>query len=186
MPLAPALGSMPRAQRACARAGPGLYWAAAAEDPAGASKLGPGSLAHPFFVAANDDAALAFGTNPAECVPPADPRSTARALSICLALAAPIPVPRWVALDGFEMEHARDAEKRTRGLAVALGAILLAVVLETVILLRAAVLSRARVRALAEAQTSSPVIGRAWSLGVALLVATLGFLLLAAFLVRAG
>jgi hypothetical protein len=145
---------------------PGLYWAVAAADPASAARLGAGTLARPFFVASNDDAALALGTDAEACVPPRDPRETASAVSSCLALSAMVPVPRWVALDGFVMQRARGREARERGLVVALGALAIAVVLEATLLLRAAAGSRAR------------------TVAIAVLVGLLGFALLAAFIVR--
>jgi hypothetical protein len=145
---------------------PGLYWAVAATDPAGAATLGAGTLARPFFVASSDDAALALGTDTTACVPPRDPRETASAVSACLALSAIVPVRRYMALDGFAMQRALSHEARQRGLAVALGALAIAVVLEATLLLRAAAGSRTR------------------TVAIAILVGLLGFALLAAFIVR--
>ena len=192
VPVAAAPGAMPSATVRAAKLRPGLYWAIAAGDPAGAARLGPGTAARPFFVAPSDEAALAFGADPSECVPSADERETARAMAVCLALTAPTPTPRWTALDGFAMQRAREAERRARGLEIALGAILVAVLLEAVLLLRAAALARARLRTLAEAHeavveaNAAPprLAGRAWTVAIALLVALLGFALLAAFLLR--
>jgi hypothetical protein len=164
---------------------PGLYWAVEAGDPSGASKLGAGTIARPFFVAESDGTALAIGTAVLGCAPVHDPRDARRAVSACLALAAPIAVPRWTALDGFAAKRAQDAERRTRGLALALGAILVAVALEVVLLLRAAATSRARLQSALEGeQARGRLVGRAWSVGIALLVAVMGLVLLAAFLVR--
>jgi hypothetical protein len=181
-------GEMPRATVHVPPLAPGLYWAVEAGDPTGASELGPGSIARPFFVAASDEAALAFGTDPATCTPPADPRDTARVVSVCLALAGATPVPRWTALEGFTMQHARDAAKRSRGLGLALGAILLAVLLEALLLLKASASSRARLRVAEKegGEGSGRLVGRAWTVGIALLVAMMGFALMAAFLARVG
>jgi hypothetical protein len=210
-------GEMPRARVRVPPLAPGLYWAVEAGDPSGASKLGPGSAARPFFVAASDDAALAFGTDPGTCVPPADPRDTARVVSACLALAGATPVPRWTALDGFIPRHGRNAEMRRRGLAIALGALLVAVILETLLVLRASLSARARLqKAIDEGReecgaseegeprsergqqgdrsgergdrndASHRGVGPAWTLGIALLVALMGFALMAAFLARVG
>jgi hypothetical protein len=145
---------------------PGLYWAVAAADPTSGSTLGAGSIARPFFVAPSDEAALAMGTNRAVCVPPRDPRETASAVSSCLALTPIRAVPRWLALDGFAGQRALDREARSKGLAVALGAIAVAVLLEGALLWRAAARSR---------------VG---TVAVAILVGLLGFALLAAFIVR--
>ena len=192
VPVKSGAGEMPRATVRVPPLAPGLYWAVEAGDPSGASTLGPGSIARPFFVAASDAAALAFGTDPATCAPPPDPRNAARVVSACLALASATPVPRWTALDGFTMKHADDATKRARGLALALWAILLAVVLEAVLLVQTSAASRARLRA-AEAEAAAEgvegqgrLVGRAWTVGIALLVAMMGFALMAAFLARVG
>ncbi len=145
---------------------PGLYWAVAAADPDGASALGAGSIARPFFVASSDGAALAMGAERAACSLPRDPRETASAVSSCLALSPITPTPRWIALDGFVGQRALDRAARARGLAVALGAIAIAVLLEAALLWRAA--------------ARRP----AGTVAVAILVGLLGFALLAAFIVR--
>ena len=86
------------------------------------------------------------------------------------------------------MQHARDARRRRRGLALALGGLLVAAVLEVLLLLRTSVAARAKLRAHEDAADAGPVrfVGRAWSVGVGLLVALLGFALLAAFVGRVG
>jgi hypothetical protein len=200
VPVTGAAGQMPRATVRVPPLAPGLYWVVEAGDPSGGSQLGPGSVAQPFFVAASDAAALAFGTDAATCIPPPDPRDTTRVMSTCLALAAATPVPRWLALDGFAPQHTRDAAKRARGLAIALGGIGVAVILEALLVLKAALSARARLRE-AIATEDEPGQGGeksqvthgprrwaapAWTVGIALLVAMLGFALMAAFLARAG
>jgi hypothetical protein len=188
VPVKGAPGELPRATVHVPPLAPGLYWAVEAGDPAGAAELGPGTIARPFFVAATDEAALAFGTDRDTCTPPADSRETGRVVSECLALAGATPVPRWTALEGFTMQHARDAAKRSRGLALALWAILIAVILEALLLLKASATSRARLRA-AEKEGgagSGRLVGRGWTVGIALLVAMMGFALMAAFLARVG
>jgi len=183
--LAPAQGAMPSAVARVPGLPPGLYWAVASSDPAGAAALGAGTTVRPFFVAQSDEAALAFGPDATACAPPPGSRDVARAVASCLALAAATPVRRWAAIDGFAMQHAHDARRRARGLAVALGAIFVAVLLETVLLLRTAAAARARVAEDASVAGGAAVgAGRGWSVAVALLVALLGFGLLAAFLVR--
>jgi hypothetical protein len=178
-------GENPRATVHVPPLAPGLYWAVESGDPVGASELGAGTIARPFFVAASDEAALAFGTDRDVCAPPPDARDTARAVSACLALAAATPVPRWTALEGFTAQHARDAAKGARGLALALWAILVAVVLELVLLLKASATSRARLRA-AESAGTGRLVGRGWSVALAVLVAMMGLALMAAFLARVG
>jgi hypothetical protein len=167
---------------------PGLYWAVASDDAnggraandanatgatgghasRGTSAWGAAAIVRPFFVAASDEAALAFGPDADACVPPRDPRETSSAVSACLALSVASPVPRWIALDGFAAQRALDRDARARGLAVALGAIAIAILLEGTLLLRSA-----RGRG-----------GRRRTVAVAVLVGLLGFALLAAFIVR--
>jgi hypothetical protein len=189
LPLSGDASSMPEGGVSAPKLAPGLYWAVAADDPAGASELGAGTLVRPFFVAASDEAALRFGPDPGECAMPPDPRETPRAVGVCLALAHAHAMPKAVVLDGFGMQRARDAERRARGLAIALGAIALAVLLEAALLIGAVRAARASVRV--EQDEGAPRragagAGRAWTFLVAVLVGLLGFALLAAFLVRVG
>jgi hypothetical protein len=184
--------SLPHASVRAPRLTPGLYFAVASGDPTGAARLGPGSVVRPFFVAATDEAALAYGTDREACTPAGDRLEVARVVAGCLALAAATPAPRAVALDGFVAQHARDAGRRAAGLSVALGALLVAVLLETVLVLRA---SRPTAPAAATASAlldegPAPArtkrLMRATAVTVSLSVALLGFALLAAFLIRAG
>lgn len=188
VPVAGGPGQQPQATVRAPRLSPGLYWVVAADDAAGAAALGPGTIARPFFVAASDESALAFGTDRDRCAPPADPRNAARAVSVCLALAAASPTPRWTALEGFSMQRARDADRRSLGLAVALGGIGVAVLLEALLLLRAARHARTRLREADDEAVATPVdrLSRVLTVGLAVLVALMGFALLAAFLVRVG
>jgi hypothetical protein len=194
LPLRAPGGQMPRATVRVPALAPGLYWAVTSGDPAGGAGLGPGTSVRPFFVAASDDEALALGTDAAECQPPRDPRETARVVGVCLALAGAAPVPRWIALDGFSAQRARDARKRAEGLALALGAIAIAMLLEAILLLRAAHAARVQLRAatsvegavLGREEGRAARFGPAGVVSVAILVALLGFALLAAFLVRAS
>jgi hypothetical protein len=184
--LEPARGATPSAVAHPAKLVPGLYWAVASDDPAGASGLGAGTTVRPFFVAQSDEAALAFGPNPSACTPPVDSRETSRALASCLALAVAVPVRRWTAIEGFSMHQAEGERRRARGLAIGLGALLAAVLLEIVLLLRMAASTRARFAVdldLTDARAPAEA-GRGWSVAVAVLVMLLGFALLAAFLVR--
>ena len=179
-------GSLPRFDVHAPRLAPGLYWAVASNDAASATALGPGTMARPFFVAAGDEAALAFGTNRDECAPTADARETSRRLASCLAVSSVSAVPRWLALDGFVTARARASENRSRGLGVALGAVASAALIEALLVLRAAGASRARLRAALTGGDGPSPISSALGIAIGLLVALLGFLLLAAFLVRAA
>jgi len=165
---------------------PGLYQAAVAADPMGATRLEQGTSVRPFFVAWSDQAAFAFGEDAIECVPPSDSRETAPALAACLAMTVSTPVPRWMALDGFSAQRANEAHARLIGLAIALGAILVAVLLEGTLVLRAAVSSRVRLSATGASSKSDQTVARISGVAVALFVALLGFALFAAFLTRAS
>jgi hypothetical protein len=185
LPLSSEGGSMPRASVTAPRLSPGLYWAVASSHPAAAATMGPGTMARPFLVAASDEAALAFGSDPGECalvgaVP------TSRVLGACLALTDPTPAARWKALEGLPERRSRDAQRRGAGLSIGLGAIAVAVLLEVLLLARASHRGRAELRADASGAVTVEGPGRAWDLAVGLLVALLGFGLLAALLVRAG
>jgi hypothetical protein len=199
-------GAMPHARVRAPRLAPGLYWAIASSDPMGAALLGPGTIARPFFVASSDEAALAFGTDAEACALPRDARDIARVLGACLARTRPIAHPRAVAIEGFSERHAVDRRRAAAGLSVALGAIGVAVVLEAILVLRAWHSARAQLRTASrgenesenesesesenesesESENESVRTERAWNVVVALLVALLGFGLLAALLIRAG
>jgi hypothetical protein len=176
-------GEAPRAVARAPKLAPGLYWAIAADDASGASLLGPGTSVRPFFVARDDEAALAFGPDRAECSMPLDVRDATRTISVCLALAAPSPVPRWVALEGLSRRKSDDDARRSRGLALALVAIVVGAVLELLLLVRATVRARARLRAAAalDGDHAAPIVARGTTALMAVLVAMLGFALLAAF-----
>jgi hypothetical protein len=184
--LAPPHGPTPGAVARPPRLSPGLYWAVTSDDPAGAAGLGAGTMVRPFFVAESDEAALGFGSDPTACAPARDSSGASRAVASCLALASAVPARRWTAIDGFSMQHARDSQRRSRGLAVALSALFVALLLDAAILLRATLSARARFALDASDPEAGPTIGAGRGVGVAvaLLVTLLGFVLLAAFLVR--
>jgi hypothetical protein len=167
--LAPFDRGTARAEVTAPGLAPGLYHAIGGTDPAGAAGLGAGTISVPFFVAPNDEAALALAHPPGSetaCSVPRDPREAATALGACLALAPIQPLARWTALDGFSQQRELDRQARQRGLTIALGGLIVAIALEGILLLRAG--SRSGAVAVA----------------VAVLVGLLGFALLAAFLVR--
>ena len=176
--------AMPHRQVRAPRLSPGLYWVIAADDPIGATRLGPGTATHPFFVSASDEEALAFAGNIPECSPLARPGDVSRTLEVCLALASANPIPRTLVLDGFSGPRALDRSRRSRGLWLAIGAIVIGALLETTLLARTIAAARGRLRAIeqAEAHVRLSVGDRATTIGVALLIAMLGFVLLAAFL----
>ncbi|HEY4014024.1 MAG TPA: hypothetical protein VGM06_11850 [Polyangiaceae bacterium] len=185
LPLSAEDGAMPRGSVVGPRLAPGLYWAVASSQPAGAASLGPGTIARPFFVAASDASALALGSDPDACADVGGV-APARAMGACLALTDPMPVRRWQALEGLAQRRSRDARRRGAGLGIGLGAIAAAVLLEILLLARASMRGRAKLRADALGAATVEGPGRAWDLAVGVLVALLGFGLLAALLARAG
>jgi hypothetical protein len=124
---------------------PGLYWAIAAGDPSGAAKLGPGTAARPFVVAASEQAGIDFTSQAGGCMSPTGVRDTIRALGPCLATAPATAAPRWLALDGLVDRRTRDRARHALGLGVSLGGVLAAILLEAALLARAAAAASARV-----------------------------------------
>ncbi len=164
---------------------PGLYWAVAASDPGGATLLGPGTMAVPFFVASSDAAALELGTDRIECAPRSSALERAQALGPCLALAAAAPISRWTALDGFSKKLVKLREERLRGLGVAAAALLVAMALETLLVLRAAARGRRLGRdELGEGASEPLAMSPPFPATAAVLMALLGFALVAAFILR--
>jgi hypothetical protein len=165
---------------------PGLYWAIASASPFGATE-GEGRTAYrAFFVAASDEAALALGTSPEACAAPSDVRDAARALGPCLALSARPAIERWEALDGFDALSGVDRGRRRIGLRIALFGLLAAALLEATLLLQGA--ARACVRWAIDGGAPVPAgrnaVSRLWTVAVTMLVALLGFALIAAVLFR--
>ncbi|MDP9034531.1 MAG: hypothetical protein M3O50_06965, partial [Myxococcota bacterium] len=82
------------------------------------------------------------------------------------------------------------ATSRARGLRLALESLAIAGALETLLLLRAARRARSRLADVLAGPGSGSEgvrwVGRAWTVGLAVLIAMLGFSLMAAFLAREG
>ncbi len=172
---------------------PGLYWAVAASDPAGATMLGPGTAALPFFVAGSDAAALLLGTDSAECVTSSAASPASRDLGPCLALTAIAPIARWTALDGFLPKNARLRQKHSRGVAVAVGAMVVAMALEALLMFRAAGRGRGQPTPLGDDRdagdpgapvTDDLAVSTPFRSAMAILIALLGFALVTAFVLR--
>jgi hypothetical protein len=176
-------GASPVAEAQAPRLAPGLYWAVAASDPSAAATLGPAAV-RPFFVSASDEAALRLGFENAQCAVPADIRLAARALGPCLATTGARAVHRWVALDGFALQRAEVSRRREHGVAVSAGAVLVAMILETMLVLRAWASAQTQLRGL-DARPP-PALTRISGVVVAVLVSVLGLALLAVFLVTAS
>lgn len=181
--------STPRATFDLPKLAPGLYWLSVSGAPNGAADGSSATTVHPFFVAATDDEALKTGLSPEGCAS-TDPREAKRATGPCLALAWAGPFPRWTALEGFGAVRARDAANRARGMAIAVGSVVIAAALETLLIALAVAESRRRLRASHEAagEDASKLTARFTALRIAigLLVALLGFGLVLALVLRAA
>jgi hypothetical protein len=168
---------------------PGLYWIVVSGDPKGAETGGAATTVEPFFVAATDVDALPMGLSPDGCAA-RDPREAKSAIGPCLALAAAGPFPRWTALEGFASVRAREAANRARGMQLAVGSIVVAAALETLLILLGVAESRRKLRLSQEraGEDYASVTMRFTALRVAigLLVALLGFGLVLALVLRAA
>jgi hypothetical protein len=146
---------------------PGTYWLVTSSDPRGAETLGGTAIARPFVVATSADAPLApLGSRLATLTPPR--------------------FPRFVALDGLLGKRSADAGRHRRGVSLAFGSLLVAAVLETLLVLRTVRYSRSELAAVAEVagEPEARLEQRfgAVSVLVGLLIALLGFALLACLL----
>jgi hypothetical protein len=146
----------------------GLHWLVVSGEPRGGERLGGAAIARPFFVGP-DRAACDVGPWLAQHP-------------------APGPgFPRWIALDGFPSRSANNRTKHRLGMLIALVSLVAAAILEMLLLSSASREARIELQlaeldedAPAEKVTAKPPGG---GLAVGLLVAVLGFALLAALLV---
>jgi hypothetical protein len=180
--------STPRATFDLPKLAPGIYWLAVSGDPQGAEKAGAATTFEPFFVAADDAAALKLGLSADACA--SDAANAKRAIGPCLATAAAGPFPRWTALEGFASVRAHDAKNRARGMQLAVGSIVVAAALETLLILLGVSESRRKLRAAhahagEEIATAAPPT-TAMRVFIGLLVALLGFALVLALVLRAA
>jgi hypothetical protein len=164
---------------------PGLYWMKASPDPPNAGDLAMGAIARPFFVAKDDAQALSFGLDAGECRAPHAMAQADATLGPCLALSPFSGLAKPQEIEGFSAQRARDAEKRARGLRIALGGLAVASVLEIMLLAQGAASAR---HGIASAAADGLLSRRrsALTVAIAILVAMLGFALMAAFVTRLG
>jgi hypothetical protein len=150
---------------------PGTYWLVTSGEPHGGETLTGSAIAHPF-----------------EVEDPQDPDEAARATSrgSRLATLAPPSFTRFVALDGLPGKRHADGGRHRRGLFLAFGSLFVAAALEALLILRGVERARreiARVAAmLDEDQSRLERRFSATSVIIGLLLALLGFALLAALL----
>jgi hypothetical protein len=167
------VGSERRATLVVPPLGPGDYWLVTAGDPRGAEQLTGAAVARPFVVAD---------------VGATNAQGGACGLGPILARRAAPPFPRFVALDGVPGRHAQGGNNHLYGLVIAFGSLATAALLETLLVLRSA--SRARrellrlSNALAEGGATPELasFGGPASVVIGVLLAVLGFALIAAIL----
>jgi hypothetical protein len=144
----------------------GTYWFVTAADPRGAESLDGSAVARPFVVG--------------------EPSALERAsLGPRLAALAPPRFSRFVALNGLPGKRRADGARHRRGLVIALGALGLAAALESLLILRAVARSKrllARLSDVLEEDVAIEPRFSAMSVLIGLLVALLGFAVLAALL----
>jgi hypothetical protein len=153
--------------------GAGLKWLLTSSDPRGAEVPDEATIARPFLVS---------GTSMPAGSPAVDDSC---AIMAYLALHPAGGFHRSTVLDGFVSRKDTNAVRRKRGLAIGLGALGVAAVLELVLLLRSARRGRDLATDALEGVAESAALMRRSSAGsivVGLLLAVLGFALLAALL----
>ena len=181
----------PRATVRMPRLHDGLHWLVTSGTPSGAEKMSAGTLVDPFFVASTDEGALRLGSSQEVCASPRDADAMPRAIGPCVTLSStPGPFARWIALEGFASKHAHDADRRLRGIVIALGALVVAATLEGLIIVTGVRDSRRRLRASGEGSSdemkkAAPRVG-VLRIAIALLVALLGFALIAILVLRSA
>ncbi|HVJ92399.1 MAG TPA: hypothetical protein VM580_21510, partial [Labilithrix sp.] len=176
LPLAIEPGDpVPRARFTMPPLAPGIHWLVVSGEPRGAEKLAGAAIAKPFLVGG------APGVRPAE----------ACSLGPWLARRPASGFPRWLAVDGMETRGAANRARHRLGLFIGLASLLVAAVLEVILLTAASREARAAMAIAGLDETDAErerVTAKTpgGSLAVALLVALLGFALLAALIVAKG
>jgi hypothetical protein len=176
LPLAVEPGDpVPRARFEMPALAPGLHWIVVSGEPRGAERLAGAAIAKPFLVGSAPD------VRPEE----------ACSIGPWLAKRPASGFPRWLALDGMATRGASNRASHRLGLFIGLVSLVAAAVLEVLLLTAASREARA-VMLLAEVDEPEAnrerVIAKppGGSLAIAILVATLGFALLAALMVAKG
>ncbi len=153
---------------------PGVYWLVTSSDARGAESMTATTVARPFRVRAGE----------AERAPISE-----------LARLAPPHVTRALSLDGLAAPHRRADRARRRALMIALGALVVATILEALLILRAAGRSRDRLQrvseealslGLGELEAPATRTGARVRVAVLMLVTLLGFALVALLLLDRG
>ncbi len=164
----------PRARFALPPLGSGLYWIVASGEPRGGEQMAGAAIARAFVVGNG---------------PPGEGLDTRDLCKVgpYLAKHPAAGVRRWIALDGLPARSSQNRFRHNLGMAIAMISLLAAAILETILLVAASREARITLQLAeleeedrpAEAVTAKPPGG---NLAIALLVAILGFALLAALL----
>jgi hypothetical protein len=181
LPLVAEAGGVPRARFEMPPLAPGLHWLVTSGEPRGAESLTGAAVARPFWVEPPK------GGGPGSLV--ADPC----ALGAKLAMSPAGGFHRWLALDGFAGREDSNVKRRRLGMILALGSLAIAAVLEVLLLMRGAQRTRADLeraaRSLEDAGAGATLTRKtsAGSVAIGVLIALLGFGLLASMLMwKAG
>jgi hypothetical protein len=148
------------------RLAPGTCWFVTSSEPRGAESLTDGALALPFLAVASPG--------------PMEPDLGAR-----LATIAPPSFARFVALDGLPGRRKADGGRRRKGFLLAFGSLAVAAALETLLILRGVERTRRDLARVTEQLEDHASVERRFSAAsgvIGLLIALLGFALLAALL----
>jgi hypothetical protein len=156
----------PRATLAIPPLEPGLYWLVASGEPRGAETMGGATMARAFRVTENTG----------------EPACT---LGPWLARHPAPGFPRVLAFDGVETRGASNRARHRLGLAIGLGSLFVAAVLEVLLLTAASREARELLARAEESDASERMTRRSpgGGLAIAVLVALLGFALLAALMI---
>lgn len=173
LPVTTAPGdAVPRASFEMPPLAPGLHWLVVSGEPRGAERLAGAAIAKPFLVG---DA-------------PGVRAEEACSIGPWLSRRSPgLGFQRWLALDGMATRGANNRMSRRLGLAIGLGSLLVAAILEVLLLTAAS--REAREALLAELDDTAEDRERVTKktpgggLAIAILVALLGFALLAALMI---
>jgi hypothetical protein len=164
----------PRARFAIPPLASGLYWLVVSGEPRGAEHLGGAAIAKPILAGEVDgvDATKACDVGPWLARHPAE------------------GFPRWIALDGLPLRSASNRSKHRLGLFIGLVSLVAAAILEAILVVAADRSARVAMQLaeLEEGQEPTKVTARppGGGLVIALLMAVLGFALLAVLLVAKG
>ena len=172
---------VPRARLPIPALAPGLHWLTVSGEPRGAERLAGAAIARPFLVVSANGVGETDGVRAGE----------ACSVGPWLARRPATGFPRWLAIDGMATRGAPNRARHRLGLFIGLVSLLAAAILEVLLLTAAsrearAVLLLADLDDPAAPRTEVTARPPGGGLAVAILVAMLGFTLLAALMIAKG